>query len=72
MAVPIGGAGEVLGLLTIAKHEAGAFNDEWCVCGPAVSVAVASAAGLTALAYPGWLILLGLHIMSVHWNHVSW
>lgn len=31
MAVPIGGAGEVLGLLTIAKHEAGAFNDEWCV-----------------------------------------
>jgi GAF domain-containing protein len=31
MAVPIGGAGEVLGLLTIAKHEVGAFNDEWCV-----------------------------------------
>eukprot|EP00775_Hariotina_reticulata_P013923 gene13923-14041_t len=29
MAVPIGGAGEVLGLLTIAKQEAGAFNDEW-------------------------------------------
>jgi hypothetical protein len=33
MAVPIGGAGEVLGLLTIAKHEPGAFNDEWCVTG---------------------------------------
>lgn len=33
MAVPIGGAGEVLGLLTIAKHEPGAFNDEWCVAG---------------------------------------
>jgi transcriptional regulator with GAF, ATPase, and Fis domain len=31
MAVPIGGAGEVLGLLTIAKQEPGAFNDEWCV-----------------------------------------
>jgi hypothetical protein len=31
MAVPIGGAGEVLGLLTIAKHEPGAFSDEWCV-----------------------------------------
>jgi GAF domain-containing protein len=29
MAVPIGVAGEVLGLLTIAKHEPGAFNDEW-------------------------------------------
>lgn len=29
MAVPIGGAGEVLGLLTIAKHEEKAFNDEW-------------------------------------------
>uniref|UniRef100_A0A383W413 GAF domain-containing protein n=1 Tax=Tetradesmus obliquus TaxID=3088 RepID=A0A383W413_TETOB len=29
MAVPIGGAGEVLGLLTIAKQEPGAFNDEW-------------------------------------------
>lgn len=30
MAVPIGGAGEVLGLLTIAKDEEKAFNDEWC------------------------------------------
>lgn len=29
MAVPIGGIGEVLGLLTIAKHEPGAFKDEW-------------------------------------------
>jgi hypothetical protein len=35
MAVPIGGAGEVLGLLTIAKQEPGAFNDEWCVARPA-------------------------------------
>jgi GAF domain-containing protein len=35
MAVPIGGAGEVLGLLTIAKQEPGAFNDEWCVPAPA-------------------------------------
>jgi hypothetical protein len=39
MAVPIGGAGEVLGLLTIAKQEPGAFNDEWCVAADACCIA---------------------------------
>lgn len=51
MAVPIGGAGEVLGLLTIAKQEPGAFNDEWCVAVPGVAQWLTGRQWLTG----GWL-----------------